>query len=261
MEVVRETTIQVQTDREFKVQLDECKEDFKESVEEVVTTIKFKDAFHLKEDLNNIQKEKERRIDEIKGETRTLENDIFILNNENERVLQLIGEVVLKKHQKLVMRPLFEAWTSKFYKRKMQQKLNEDAMKKFRERNICKTAMRCWKRYNFSLGKYYFEGRLKDRIQGDVDQEAKEKTVKIQVMEELIRELEEQKSLEINAKHILKHKLDQVNLRGASSMQMEALRASQSTLNCKFSSSNLQRSMLVLRCQHMMVRIFLLRSI
>jgi len=42
---------------------------------DTVTEIKFQDAFQLKNDLNNIEGEKERRIDEIRSETRHLEKD------------------------------------------------------------------------------------------------------------------------------------------------------------------------------------------
>ena len=39
--------------------------------------------------------------------------------------------------------------------------------------------------------------------------------------------------MEIRNREILKHKLDQVYLRGATNVEMKALKESQQTLNCK----------------------------
>lgn len=57
--------------------------------------------------------------------------------------------------------------------------------------------------------------QMKDEVKARVDEEAEEKRLKIIALEDAIRELQEQKQMEVKNKIILKHKLDQVYLRGA----------------------------------------------
>ena len=106
-------------------------------------------------------------------------------------------------------------------------------MKKFRERSLLKLSMKIWKDDAFTKGKQ----RYKQQMEGEVDQrcsqEASEKRLKIQALEEAVKELQEQKVIEIKAKNALKHKLDQIYLRGATNVEMNALKESQQTLNCK----------------------------
>ena len=63
--------------------MEECKVDFRSRMLEMVTELKYKDAFSLKNDLNSIEGEKERRIDEIRAETRLLEKDCHDLQTKN----------------------------------------------------------------------------------------------------------------------------------------------------------------------------------
>ena len=77
---------------------------------------------------------------------------------------------------------------------------------------------------------------MEDEVQAQVAQEAEEKWMKILALQDAIAELREQKVMELRNKEILKHKLDQVYLWGATNVEMKALKESQQTLNCKWNN-------------------------
>ena len=88
-----------------------------------------------------------------------------------------------------------------------------------------------WKYFTFNQGNKAFEKRLKQGVENRIQNELQDRRLVVEALEAAIRELEEQKSLEIKKKNIIKSQLDQAYLRGASTTSMKALQMSQTTLN------------------------------
>ena len=86
--------------------------------------------------------------------------------------------------------------------------------------------MRAWKKDVFIDGKLRYKAQMEDEVQAQVASEAEEKRMKILALQDAIAELREQKVMELRNKEILKHKLDQVYLRGATNVEMKALKES-----------------------------------
>ena len=64
---------------EFHHQVEECKVEFKATMSDVVTDFKFQDVTTLKKALDKLQSDKERRLDQLRGEMRVMENEIYQL--------------------------------------------------------------------------------------------------------------------------------------------------------------------------------------
>jgi hypothetical protein len=76
-----------------------------------------------------------------------------------------------------------------------------------------------------------YERRLKEKVTIEVDAKVIEKKNQLEFLEAMIRELEEKYRIELRKKAILKSQCDQAYLRGATSISIEALKMSHSTLN------------------------------
>ena len=63
----------------FHHQVEECKVEFKATMSYVVTDFKFQDVTTLKKALDKLQSDKERRLDQLRGEMRVMENEIYQL--------------------------------------------------------------------------------------------------------------------------------------------------------------------------------------
>lgn len=87
------------------------------------------------------------------------------------------------------------------------------------------------KEYTQIAGNKLFERKIKDRITAEVEEKVLEKKQQIEFLEQMIRELEEKYRIEMRKKAILKTQCDQAYLRGVSSLSMEALKMSHSTLS------------------------------
>lgn len=90
-------------EHEFSKHLDECKVDFKQRIMDAIMELKFKDAFSLKSDFNSVGEEKERRVDEIRGETWSLEKDCYDIKSNNERQIAILGRFMENDSQWSIM--------------------------------------------------------------------------------------------------------------------------------------------------------------
>ena len=118
-----------------------------------------------------------------------------------------------------------------YYASRRAKKYNEEWCRKFRERNLLKMIIKYWKYFTFNQGNKAFENRLKQKIENKIQNELQERRLVVEALESAVRELEEQKSLEIKKKTLIKAQLDQAYLRGATSTSMQAIKMSQGTLN------------------------------
>ncbi len=98
-----------------------------------------------------------------------------------------------------------------------------------------------WKYFTFNKGNKEYENRMKQRVENIVQNELEEKRLVVEALESAVRELEEQKSLEIKKKTIIKAQLDQAYLRGASSTSLQALKMNQGTLNTLYAGVKMPR--------------------
>jgi polyhydroxyalkanoate synthesis regulator phasin len=181
--------------------------------------------------MDEIEQQKEQKMDGLRGEMRELEHEIYELNQtkqtqESAIKRELNAFQINNRHRKT-----FYELTDTYFAGKRGKVYNEEWSKKYRDQNLLKMCVKYWKYFTFSKGNKAFENKLKQKVHNQVDDELQDRKLVVQALESAIKELEEQKSLEIKKKNIIKSQLDQAYLRGASSTSMQALKMSQGTLN------------------------------
>lgn len=92
-----------------------------------------------------------------------------------------------------------------------------------------------WKQDTGVVGNRFLKKTTQLAVEHRVQEELTEKTKEVDFLEEIVRELQERYKMEIRKKNILKNQCDQAYLKGVSSLSMEALKLSQSTLNDMYS--------------------------
>ena len=191
----------------------------------------FLDSLKVNQEINNIEGEKESRVDELRGDMRILENECYELKKDKHtQELALTREFnSIRKSRSL--RKYFRQLQDNYYASKRNKKYNEEWCQKFRNRNLLKMIVKFWKYFTFNQGNEASEKRMKQRVDNQIQNELQERRLVVEALEAAIKELEEQKSLEIKKKNIIKAQLDQAFLRGASSTSIQALKMNQGTLN------------------------------
>ena len=91
--------------------------------------------------------------------------------------------------------------------------------------------VKAFKLFSQIAGNRLYERRVKEKVNIEVDAKVIEKKNQLEFLEAMIRELEEKYRIELRKKAILKSQCDQAYLRGASSISLEALKMSHSTLS------------------------------
>ena len=124
-----------------------------------------------------------------------------------------------------------EQWQDQFYAAKFEEHHNKRETEKLHEKFLKKRVMRAWKLFKYVKGNEEWRYQQSLRVTEKIEKERHEQTCKLNAMKEMVQELEEQRIMEAKQKEMLKHKLDQIHLRGASTLQMDSLQASQTTLN------------------------------
>ena len=199
------------------------------------------DSMKINNEINNIETEKENRVDELRGEMRVLEQECYELSRDKEK-----QEVALKREfgsrlAKTMLRPCFEELQKNYYRGLRAKHYNEEWCRNFRNKNLLKMIIKFWKYFTFNQGNKAFEKRLKQGVENRIQNELQDRRLVVEALEAAIRELEEQKALEIKKKNIIKAQLDQAYLRGASTTSMKALQMSQTTLNTLYAGVKMPR--------------------
>mmetsp|Transcript_12076 Transcript_12076/g.10675 ORF Transcript_12076/g.10675 Transcript_12076/m.10675 type:complete len:209 (+) Transcript_12076:291-917(+) len=162
---------------------------------------------------------------------RILEQECYQLKTQKEK-----QEISLKREFDSIsragfMRKYFKQLQDNYYAAKRADRYNEEWCIKFRNKNLLKMIVKYWKYFTFNQGNKNFEDRIKQRVENQIQNELEEKRLVVEALESAVRELEEQKSMEVKKKTIIKAQLDKAYLRGASSTSLKAFEKSQGTLN------------------------------
>ena len=87
------------------------------------------------------------------------------------------------------------------------------------------------KLFSGMTGNKNFEKKLRNKYEMEVDAKVNEQKNHVKFLEDLIFEMEEKYRIELRKKAVLKNQCDQAYLKCVSSMSMEALKMSNSTLS------------------------------
>lgn len=191
--------------------------------------------------MNNIEREKEERVDALRAEMRYLEQECYELRTDKEKQELALEREFNSRQRRAFLRKYFYALQDHYYAKKRAKKLNPEWCKDFRDRNLLKMIIKYWKYHTFSQGNKAFENRLKQGVDNKIQNELEDRRLVVEALEAAIRELEEQKSLEIKKKNIIKAQCDQAFLRGASSTSMQAIKMAQGTLNTLYAGVKMPR--------------------
>eukprot|EP00344_Euplotes_crassus_P012308 CAMPEP_0197008824 /NCGR_PEP_ID=MMETSP1380-20130617/47031_1 /TAXON_ID=5936 /ORGANISM="Euplotes crassus, Strain CT5" /LENGTH=280 /DNA_ID=CAMNT_0042429641 /DNA_START=8 /DNA_END=850 /DNA_ORIENTATION=+ len=229
------------TNQEFDNHLDDCNGKFRDDIMRKVFMLKVNDSIRVNQEINNIEAEKESRVDELRGEMRVLENECYDLKKHKK-----MQEVAIKREldsiqRQRFLRPYFRELKTTYIAAKNDKKYNEEWCRNFRNKNLLKMIIKFWKYFTFNKGNKEYENRMKQRVENIVQNELQDKRVVVEALEAAVRELEEQKALEIKKKTIVKAQLDQAYLRGASSTSLQALKMGQGTLNTLYAGVKMPR--------------------
>jgi hypothetical protein len=219
------------TTEEFEGHLNEAGDAFKIDVMSKVYLLKVNGSQRLNEEINNIEGERESRVDGLRSEMRVLEQECYELKTNKEKQDIVLTREFNSRQRRNMMRKYFYALQDNYYAGKRAKKLNEEWCINFRNKNLLKMCVKYWKYFTFNQGNKAFENRLKGKVEDQIQKELYDRRLIVEALESAIRELELQKTLEIKKKNIIKSQCDQVYLRGASSTSMQALKMSQNTLN------------------------------
>jgi hypothetical protein len=189
------------------------------------------DSKKINQELNNIESEKEKRIDDMRGEMRVLESEIYKLTKETQTQERAIGRELGTRQLRGFKKGIFYEMADGAFAGRRDKQMDQGWCEGFRNKNLLRMVVKYWKYFTFSKGNMAFENRLKNKIENQIQNELQDRRLVVDALESAIRELEEQKSLEIKKKTIIKSQLDQAYLRGASSTSIQALKMAQSTLN------------------------------
>lgn len=181
--------------------------------------------------MNNIESEKEKRIDDMRGEMRVLESEIYQLTKQKNMQERAIGRELDARQLRGFKKGYFYKMIDGAFAGKRDKQMNQEWWENYRNKYLLKMVVKYWKYFTFSRGNKAFENRLKNKVENQIQDELQDRRLVVEALESAIRELEEQKSLEIKKKTIIKSQLDQAYLRGASSTSIQALKMAQSTLN------------------------------
>lgn len=219
------------TPEEYAQHLSETGANFKSDVLDKVFMLKLQGIHRVKEEINNIEGERESRVDGLRSEMRVLEHECYEYKTSIEKQNKVLTEEFNSRQRRNMIRKYFYALQDNYYAGKRNKKYNEEWCKNFRNKNLLKLVLKYWKYFTFNQGNKNFENRLKLKVEGEIQKELEDRRLVVEALEAAIKELELQKNLEIKKKNIIKLQLDQAYLRGASSTSMQALKMSQSTLN------------------------------
>ena len=131
-----------------------------------------------------------------------------------------------KRKQRLVLRYLKQRVDYQVKKNKMKKYCDEFYMQGLRRR-----VLKGIKLFSGMAGHKIYEKKLKGKYELEVEGKINEQKNQVKFLEDLIFEMEEKYKIELRKKAILKNQCDQAYLRGVSSMSMEALKMSNSTLS------------------------------
>lgn len=195
----------------------------------------------VNQEINNIESEKESRVDDLRSEMRVLEQECYELKTYKELQELALKREFASRQRRAFLRKYFNALQDNYYAAKRAKKYNEEWCIWFKNRNLLKMIMKYWKYFTFNQGNKAFENRLKEGVENRIQNELQDKRLVVEALEAAIRELEEQKSLEIKKKNMIKSQLDQAYLRGASSTSLNAIKMSQGTLNTLYAGVKMPR--------------------
>jgi hypothetical protein len=229
------------TTKEFEEHLDDTSYAFRDNVMAKVFMIKVNDSLQINQQISNIESEKEARVDELRAEMRIFETECYELKTDIEKQETALKREFNSRQRRAFLKKYFNALQDNYYAGRKDKKYNEEWCIKFRDNNLLKMMVKFWKYHTFNQGNKGFENRLKQGVENIIQNELQDKRLVVEALESAVRELEEQKSLEIKKKTIIKSQLDQAYLRGASSTSLQALKMSQSTLNTLYAGVKMPR--------------------
>lgn len=229
------------TTKEFEKHLDDTTFTFRDNVMSKVFMIKVNDSMKITQQISTIEGEKEARVDELRAEMRIFEKECYELKTEIGHQETALTREINSRQRRAFLKKYFNALQDNYYAGRRAKKYNEEWCKKFRDNNLLKMIVKYWKYHTFNQGNKGFENRLKQGVENRIQNELQDRRLVVEALEAAVRELEEQKSLEIKKKTIIKSQLDQAYLRGASSTSLQALKMSQSTLNTLYAGVKMPR--------------------
>ena len=227
------------TPEEFEGHITECGGVFKDDVMSKVFMLKVHGNQRLNEEINNIEGERESRVDALRSEMRVLEQECYELKTDIENKNETLTREFNSRQRRNFLRKYFYAIQDNYYAGKRAKRYNEQWCINFRNRNLLKMCVKYWKYFTFNQGNKAFENRLKEKVEMQIQGELNDRRLIVEALESAIKELELQKSLEIKKKTIIKSQCDQAFLRGASSTSMQAIKMSQNTLNTLYTGVKL----------------------
>ena len=123
----------------------------------------------------------------------------------------------------------------KYLKQRVDYQLKKNKMKKYCDefylQGLRRRVLKGIKLFSGMAGNKIYEKKLKGKYELEVEGKINEQKNQVKFLEDLIFEMEEKYRIELRKKAILKNQCDQAYLRGVSSMSMEALKMSNSTLS------------------------------
>jgi len=206
-----------------------------------VFLLKVNDSIRINAEINNIEAEKERRVDALRAEMRVLEQECYELRTENEQQDKVLENEFKARQRKAFLRKYFYVLQDNYYAAKREKKYHEEWCRKYRNDNLLKVILKYWKYFTFNKGNKAFENRVKADVENTIQNELNDRRLVVEALESAVRELEAQKDLEIKKKNMIKAQCDQAFLRGASSTSMQALKMSQNTLNTLYAGVKMPR--------------------
>lgn len=151
------------------------------------------------------------------------------LERKNDRC-GVITESWIDQYRKQRQKKIFYRSWKEWAKQKGRINRMVDYCDEFYEAGLKRTGMKAFKLFAQVAGNRLFEKRIKEKVNIEVDAKVIEKKNQLEFLEAMIRELEEKYRIELRKKAILKSQCDQAYLRGATTISMEALKMSHSTL-------------------------------
>ena len=219
------------TPEEFEGHFNEAGGEFQTDIMGRVYKLKVRGNQKLNHEINNIEGERESRVDGLRSEMRELEQQCYELRTHQEKQDQVLIKEFKARQRRNMMRKYFHELQDNYYAGKRGKIMHEEWCQSFRNKNLLKMCVKYWKYFTFNQGNKAFENRLKGKVEDQIQKELHDRRLIVEALESAIKELELQKNLVIKKKNIIKSQCDKAYLRGAISTSMQALKMSQNTLN------------------------------